>query len=316
MEKNVVRRSELTKPNTQNIASGEADMFESITYGRQPFRQFKTAALHAVASCSTVVVCLILLWLGYSVVSQGSEHISWEFFENFSSRLASRSGIKAGIYGSFYLAAMTALFAVPLGIGTAVFLEEYLPENKFRKVIDINIANLAGIPSIIYGMLGLAVFVRTLAFGGSVLSGALTMSLLVLPVIVVASREALKSVPVTIRHAAFALGAEKWQTIKAHVLPAATPGIMTGIILAMARALGETAPLILVGAVTYIAFVPTSPMDSFTVLPLQIYNWSSRPQEAFQVVAAAGIIVLMAIILLSNALAVFIRHQGEKKQKW
>lgn len=316
MEKNVVRRSSLKTKPPHTADAGEADMFESITFSSQPFRHLKTQALHVVASFSTVLVCVTLVYLGYSVVAQGADHISWDFFQNFSSRLASRSGIKAGIYGSFYLAVLTALFAVPLGIGTAVFLEEYLPESKFRKVIDVNIANLAGIPSIIYGMLGLAVFVRTLAFGGSVLSGALTMSLLVLPVIVVASREALKSVPVSIRHAAFALGAEKWQTIRAHVLPAAMPGIMTGIILAMARALGETAPLILVGAVTYIAFVPAGPMDSFTVLPLQIYNWSSRPQEAFQVVAAAGIIVLMAIILVSNALAVFIRHQGEKRQRW
>ncbi len=279
-------------------------------------RNFKSHALHFVALGSTVAICLVLLYLGWSMFEKGYDNLSFEFLNNFSSRSAARSGIKAGIYGSFYLAGLTAFFAIPLGIGTAVFLEEYMPENRTKKIIDINIANLAGIPSIIYGMLGMALFVRTLGFGGSILSGALTMSLLILPVIVVASREALKNVPASIRHAAYALGAERWQTIRAHVLPAASPGIMTGIILAMARALGETAPLILVGAVTYIAFVPAGPMDSFTVMPLQIYNWTSRPQEAFQSIAASGIIVLMGLILVSNALAVFIRYRGEKLKKW
>lgn len=312
----MVWRSSLKEITTETESQHTPDTFYNFSFAPSRMRKLKTGALHLVSALSTIIICGILVYLGYSVIAQGFDHISWEFFENFSSRLASRSGIKAGLYGSFYMATMTAIFAVPLGVGTALFLEEYLPESRIRKFIDINIANLAGIPSIIYGMLGLAVFVRTFAFGGSILSGALTMSLLILPVIVVASREALKGVPVSIRHAAYALGAEKWQTISAHVLPAAMPGIMTGIILAMARALGESAPLILVGAVTYIAFVPASPMDSFTVLPLQIYNWTSRPQEAFQVVAAAGIIVLMAIILISNAFAVFIRYQGEKKQKW
>jgi phosphate transport system permease protein len=279
-------------------------------------RNFKNHILHAVALGCTAGICLVLLYLSWSMFEKGYDTLTLDFLNNFSSRTAARSGIKAGIYGSFYLAGLTALIAIPLGIGTAVFLEEYMPESAFKKIIDINIANLAGIPSIIYGMLGLALFVRILGFGGSILSGALTMSLLILPVIVVASREALKNVPVSIRHAAYALGAEKWQTVRAHVLPAAAPGIMTGIILAMARALGETAPLILVGAVTYIAFVPEGPMDSFTVMPLQIYNWTSRPQESFQSIAASGIIVLMALILVSNALAVFIRYRGEKLKKW
>jgi len=279
-------------------------------------RNIQNRTLHAVTFACTIAICLVLVYLGWSIFERGFENLSFDFLNNFSSRSAARSGIKAGIYGSLYLAVLTALFAIPLGIGTAVFLEEYLSESRTKRLIDINISNLAGIPSIIYGMLGLALFVRTLGFGGSILSGALTMSLLILPVIVVASREALKNVPVSIRHAAYALGAERWQTVLAHVLPAAAPGIMTGIILAMARALGETAPLILVGAVTYIAFIPEGPMDSFTVMPLQIYNWTSRPQEAFQNIAATGIIVLMALILFSNALAVFIRYRGEKLKKW
>jgi phosphate transport system permease protein len=203
-----------------------------------------------------------------------------------------------------------------VGIGAAIYLEEFAADTRFRRFIDINIANLAGVPSIIYGMLGLALFVRALAFGRSVMAGALTMSILILPIIIVASREALKAVPSSIRQAAFGIGATRWQTVRAHVLPAATPGVMTGIILAMARATGETAPLILIGALNFIAFVPDGPMDSFTVLPIQIYNWASRPQDEFHAVAASGIIVLLVVVIATNALAVIIRHQAQKKIRW
>jgi phosphate transport system permease protein len=302
--------------NSQELKNAAPEIASDDWSDNRGKRNIKNNILHAVALGCTAGICLVLIYLSWSMIEKGYEGLTLDFLNNFSSRSADRSGIKAGIYGSFYLAVLTALIAIPLGIGTAVFLEEYMLESRMKKIIDINIANLAGIPSIIYGMLGLALFVRILGFGGSILSGALTMSLLILPVIVVASKEALKNVPVSIRHAAYALGAERWQTIRAHVLPAAAPGIMTGIILAMARALGESAPLILVGAVTYIAFVPEGPMDSFTVIPLQIYNWTSRPQESFQSIAASGIIVLMALILVSNALAVFIRYRGEKLKKW
>jgi len=187
---------------------------------------------------------------------------------------------------------------------------------RFTRFLEVNLSNLAGVPSIIYGILGLAIFVRWFDLGRSVLAGSLTMSLLVLPVIVVASREAIRTVPVAFRHAAFALGASRWETIRHHVLPAALPGILTGIILSLSRAIGESAPLVVVGAFGYVAFVPEGPLDDFTVLPIQIFNWTSRPQAEFHSLAAAGILVLLAILLLMNATAVVIRHRAWKSRPW
>ncbi|MCB0405616.1 MAG: phosphate ABC transporter permease PstA, partial [Bdellovibrionales bacterium] len=195
-------------------------------------------------------------------------------------------------------------------------LEEYAKKTKFGSFIEINISNLAGVPSIIYGLLGLVVFVRTFAFGRSVVSGALTMSLLILPIIIVSAREALKTVPNTIREAAYALGATKWQAIRAHVLPSALPGILTGVILSLSRAIGETAPLIMVGAVAYVAFIPDGLSSAFTVLPIQIYDWASRPQESFHQLAAAGILVLLCLLLTMNAAAILIRNHYQRKLKW
>ena len=190
----------------------------------------------------------------------------------------------------------------------AVYLEEYAKPNRVTEFININIANLAGVPSIVYGILGLAIFVRFFALERSVVSGALTMSLLILPVIIIASKEAIKAVPSSLRQAAFAVGATRWQVVRAHVLPAALPGILTGVILAMSRAIGETAPLIMIGALTYVAFVPDGPMDEFTALPIQIFNWTSRPQEEFHELASAGIVVLLGVLLMMNAVAVYIRY--------
>jgi len=246
----------------------------------------------------------------------GWDHLSWDFFNNFPSRFAEKAGIKAALYGSAYLAVFTALFAIPVGVGAAVYLEEFAEESTFRKVIDINIANLAGVPSIVFGLLGLTLFVRFFGLERSIISGALTMSILILPIIIVAAREALKAVPASIRHAAFALGATRWQTVRAHVLPAATPGILTGVILSMSRATGETAPLILIDTLSYVAFVPEGPMDSFTVLPIQMFNWIMRPQEEFHYIAAAGIIVLLGVLLATNALAIFIRYKFQGKYRW
>ena len=196
---------------------------------------------------------------------------------------------------------------------TALYLEELSRKGKFAKLIEINISNLAGVPSIVYGIIGLAIFVRGLGLERSLLSGALTMSLLILPVIIIASREAIKTVPMSIRQAAFALGATRWRTAWAHVLPASFPGILTGVILALSRAIGETAPLIMIGALTYVAFLPEGPMDSFTALPIQIFNWVSRPQQEFHELAAGGIIVLLIVLLTMNATAIFIRQKSEKK---
>jgi phosphate transport system permease protein len=209
---------------------------------------------------------------------------------------------------------LTALFSIPIGVATALYLEEYALKNRCNTWIEINISNLAGVPSIVYGMLGLILFVRGLDFGRSVLAGSLTMSLLILPVIIMVSREAIRAVPQSLRQGALALGATKWQSIWHHVLPAALPGIVTGVILALSRAIGETAPLIMIGALTYVAFVPEGPMDGFTALPIQIFNWASRPQEAFHSLAAAGIIVLMFVLLVMNGAAVWIRQRFQKKK--
>ena len=226
-----------------------------------------------------------------------------------------KAGINSALFGTLWLIGFTALFSVPIGIGAGIYLEEFGNKNYFSRFVDLNISNLAGVPSIVYGMLGLVIFVRWFGFGESVLAGSLTMSLLILPIIIIATREALRAVPGTIRQAAFALGATRWQTVYAHVLPQAFPGILTGIILALSRAIGETAPLIMIGALTYVAFVPEGPMDEFTALPIQIFNWASRPQKEFHELAAAGILVLLFVLLLMNSIAVIIRHRLENKNQ-
>ena len=270
--------------------------------------------LFTLAATLLGVAALVLLL--ESVISQGWSRLSWDFLNNFPSRIASRAGIKAALVGSIYLTGLVAVIAIPFGVGAAVYLEEFAADTKWRRVIDINIANLAGVPSIVYGMLGLMLFVRICAFGHSLLAGACTMSLLILPVIIVTSREALKTVPNGVRLAALGLGATKWQTVRAHVLPTAMPGILTGVILSLSRAVGETAPLLMIGALSYMAFVPESPMDDFTVLPIQIFNWSSRPQDEFRVAAAAGILVLLGILLTVNSCAIFMRMRYQRKMQW
>ena len=257
-----------------------------------------------------------LLYLLRSIAGQGLERVSWEFISSFPSRFAAKAGIKAALAGSAYLTLLVSVIAVPLGVGAAVYLEEFATDTKARRVIDINIANLAGVPSIVYGMLGLMLFVRFARMGHSLIAGACTMSLLILPIIIVAAREALKTVPYSVRLAAYGLGATRWQTVRAHVLPAALPGILTGVILSLSRAIGETAPLLMIGALSYMAFVPTSPSDAFTVLPIQIFNWTARPQDDFHVDAAAGIIVLLAMLLTVNALAIFLRLRFQRKMQW
>lgn len=280
---------------------------------RRKIKSFGFAVFCSLCTLSGLVVLLYLLW---TMAHNGLDKLTWDFINNFPSRFAGKAGIKAALWGSVYLSFFTALFAIPVGVGAAIYLEEFSQDTKLRRIIDTNIANLAGVPSIVYGMLGLAIFVRFLGFGRSILSGALTMAILILPIIIVAAREALKAVPQSVRHAAFALGATQWQSVRSHVLPAAVPGILTGIILAMARAAGETAPLILIGALNFVAFVPEGPMDSFTVLPIQIFNWVSRPQESFHDIAAAGMIVLVGMLILTNGLAIAIRVRHQRKLQW
>ena len=258
---------------------------------------------------------LILGVLLFHVTQEGIQWLDLQFLSDFPSRFPAKAGIHSALIGTLWLISLTALFSVPIGIGAGLYLEEFTKKNRIRQFVDLNISNLAGVPSIVYGMLGLVIFVRWFELNQSVLAGSLTMSLLILPVIIISTREALRAIPNTIRQAAFALGATRWQTIYAHVLPAAFPGILTGIILALSRAIGETAPLIMIGALTYVAFVPDGPMDDFTALPIQIFNWASRPQQQFHELAAAGILVLLFVLLLMNSIAVFIRHRLEKKNR-
>ena len=266
--------------------------------------------LAKVLTWSSLFVLAILL---YHVSITGIDRLSFDFLDRFPSRFPAKAGIKSALHGSIWMLVLVTIISVPIGVATAIYLEEYGKKNRLNRFIEINISNLAGVPSIVYGILGLAIFVRFFQFDRSVLAGSFTMSLLILPVIIISSREAIRAVPNTIRLGAYAVGATKFQTIRHHVLPIAIPGILTGIILSMSRAIGETAPLIMIGALTYVAFVPESVMDPFTTLPIQVFNWASRPQAAFHEVAAAGIIILLIVLLFMNALAIFLRNYTNKK---
>jgi len=268
--------------------------------------------LAVVLFFSTLFGLLVLTSLMVDVVRKGAPWLDWQFLTSYPSRNPEEAGIKSAIVGSFWMMLLTALFSVPIGVGAAVYLEEYAPRGWFLRLIQLNIANLAGIPSVIYGILGLGLFVRFFALGRSLLAGALTMSLLVLPIIVISTQEALRAVPQGIRESAYALGATRWQVVSSHLLPIAAPGILTGIILALSRAVGETAPLVMIGALTFIAFLPESLLDPFTVLPIQIFNWTARPQEEFRGLAAAAIIVLMVFLFLMNLSAILLRNYYER----
>jgi len=274
---------------------------------------------HATTKCFRLL-CAAVAWAGivilavllFHVTREGIRWLDLQFLTEFPSRFPEQAGIKSALWGTVWLITLTAGISIPVGVAAAIYLEEFSPKNRLSQFIEVNIGNLAGVPSIVYGILGLVLFVRFLALGRSVLAGSLTMTLLILPVIIIAAREALRAVPDSIRHAAFALGATRWQAVRAQVLPVALPGILTGVILALSRAIGETAPLVMIGALTYVAFVPEGPMDAFTALPIQIFNWASRPQANFHQLAAAGIIVLLVTLLLMNATAVWIRQRAER----
>jgi phosphate transport system permease protein len=281
--------------------------------GRLRRRSAAGIVFHIVCLLSTLVGVVVLALLLVDVVATGGARLSWEFLNGFPSRFAARAGLKPAIVGSIWTLALTGIIAFPLGVGTAVWLEEYAPASRLKTIVETNISNLAGVPSIVYGMLGLAVFVRYLALGRSILAGALTLALLVLPVIIIASQEAIKAVPGSIRLGAYALGATKWEVIRHHVFPLALPGILTGTILALSRAIGEAAPLIVVGALAFVPFVPTSPTDPFTVIPIQIYNWVSRPQAEFREIAAAASIVLLVLLLSLNAAAILLRNRYSRR---
>jgi phosphate transport system permease protein len=277
-------------------------------------RQRRGKLAHALFLAATGVGIVTLIVLMADIVADGAGSLSWQFLTSFPSRFAARAGLKAALVGTVWILAMTTVFSFPLGVATAVWLEEYAPRNWWSRTIQMNIANLAAVPSIVYGILGLAVFVRAMHMGRSVWAGSLTLTLLILPVIIIASQEAIRAVPGSIRLGAYALGATRWQTVRLQVLPMAMPGILTGTILGLSRAVGETAPLIMIGALAFVPFVPSGPGDSFTVLPIQIFNWISRPQVAFHHLAAAGIIVLLVVLMAFNLVAVLLRNKYTKNR--
>ena len=278
---------------------------------REVLMEWLFLVLAWVALLLTISVLLAILG---KLFADGLTRVNWQFLTSFPSRRPEEAGIFSAWVGTIYVMFLTAAIALPLGIGAAIYLEEFASRNWFTRLVELNINNLAAIPAIIYGLLGLQVFVRWFRMGESVLAGACTLAIMSLPVIIVASREALRAVPVSIREAALALGATRWQTVRDHVLPLAIPGILTGTILALSRAIGEAAPLVTIGALTFVAFLPKSPLDPFTVLPIQAYNWVSRPQPEFHRNAAAALIVLLALLLLMNSIAIYLRNRYQ--QRW
>ena len=282
---------------------------------KRTYRRVLGGIFYGLFLASVCVGIIGLVVLLYEVLSNGLPWINWQFITDYPSRHPEEAGLFSALMGTVWLMGMTALFTVPVGVGAAIYLEEYAPRNILTRVIEINVANLAGVPSIVYGLLGLALFVTWFQLGRSILAGSMTLSLLVLPIVILSSREAIRAVPDSYRQAAYAMGADQWQVIKQVILPSAAPGILTGTILAMSRAIGEAAPVIAISALVYLTYVPAHPMDRFTVLPIQIYNWIARPQDEFRGLAAAGIIVLLVILLTMNAIAVFLRNRYQVRSE-
>jgi phosphate transport system permease protein len=301
--------SQLRAPVGMPPGSGVRYVSEASSKDRIKSGLFKAALLFSLA-IGFVTLTLLLV----DVARDGLGHLSWDFVTSFPSSLPSRAGIQSPIVGTICLMIIVAVVTIPVGVGAAIYLEEYADKERwYNRVIEVNIQNLAAVPSIVYGILGLAFLVRGLGLGRVLLAGGLTLSLLVLPIVIIASREAIRSVPTGIREGALALGATRWQMIRRQVLPAAIPGIATGSILALSRAIGETAPLILIGAIVFVPFNPDGLMSEFTALPIQIFNWTTRPQDEFKLLAAAAIIVLLALLLTMNAFAIWIRNRYQRK---
>jgi phosphate transport system permease protein len=275
-------------------------------------RRVMNYMFHSVFLLATLIGIIVLAILLVDIVKRGWDWLTPEFFENFASRLPSRAGFKAAIWGSLWMIGVTAPLTFIIGVSTAIYLEEYSKKNWLSRFIQLNISNLAGVPSIVYGILGLTLFVRAMELGSSVIAGSLTMTLLVLPIVIVASRESIASVPSSLKQASYAMGASRWQTIRHVILPYSLPGILTGTILALSRAIGETAPLIMVGAVTFLAFTPENVLSQFTVMPIQIYQWIGLPRIEFQQLAAAGIVVLLIVLLTMNAIAILLRNKFQR----
>ncbi len=283
----------------------------------RPYAKIASQAFALACGLCTLLSVSVLVLLLWNIFGFGWSSLSWDFVTSWPSRFAAKSGIWSALIGSLYLIGVTALFSVPIGVGAAIYLEEYAPPSRWRSLVQINIANLAGVPSIVYGILGLGLFVRMMHLNRGVLAGGLTLTLVVLPIIILSSQEALRAVPSTIRQASYALGATRWQTIWHQLLPISLPGILTGVILSLSRALGEAAPLVVIGAATFVRFTPKNLItDDYTALPVQIFNWTEQPQVAFHEIAAAGIIVLLTVLIAMNALAVILRQRFSKKVRW
>jgi phosphate transport system permease protein len=286
--------------------------------------------IFAVVGLACMMVAIIMLLAAFlDLFIDGAHRLTWDFFTSFPSRRAGQAGILSAWVGTAFVMLTTMMAAVPMGIAAAVYLEEYAPKNWVTDLIEINVTNLAGVPSIVYGLLALGLFVYQLGFGQSILSAGLTLALMILPIVIVATREALRSIPRNIREAAYALGATRWQLVSGHLIPYARGGILTGVIIGMSRAIGETAPIITIGALTFIAFLPINPeapvlsilrfdwlWQPFTVLPIQMFNWVSRPEKAFLANAAAAGVVLIVMTLLMNGVAIYLRYSIRKKIKW
>jgi phosphate transport system permease protein len=282
---------------------------------RLRLRKVVGSIFYVVFLGSVLIGIVGLVALLTQILVQGVPWLSIGFLTSYPSRHPEQAGLLSALFGTLWVMAVTAALTVPIGVSAAIYLEEYASKNWLTQAIEINISNLAGVPSIVYGLLGLAVFVQWMSLGRSVIAGAATLSLLVLPIVILASREAIRAVPDTYRQAAYALGGDKWQVVRGVVLPSAVPGILTGTILAMSRAIGEAAPVIAISALVYLTFVPSSPLDRFTVLPIQIFNWISRPQADFRGLAAAGIIVLLVILLSMNAIAIYLRDKYQVRSE-
>lgn len=296
---------------------------------RIAFNKFWNNLFLIAGLLSTLVGLVLLFALMANLLIDGAPRLSYKFFTSFPSRFPNEAGILSAWVGSFLVLIVTAFAAIPLGAAAGIYLEEYAKKNWLTDIIEINIANLAGVPSIVYGLLALGSFVYFFKFGESILTAGLTLALLILPMVIMATREAIRAIPNSIREASYALGATKWQTVQSHIIPYSTGGILTGVIIGLSRAIGETAPIITIGALTFIAFLPSSPFsskfpfisfkwlnDPFTVLPIQMFNWVSRPQREFQLNAAAAGIVLMVMTLLMNGFAIYIRYRFRKRIKW
>ena len=295
-----------------------------LTWRKQLDKVFIAIGLAALFGCLAILAILF-----FDLVRDGAPRFGWEFFTSFPSRKAEHAGILSAAVGTILMMLVTALVALPVGVAAAIYLEEYAPKNWFTGIIEINVTNLAGVPSIIYGLLALGLFVYQFNFGQSVLTAGLTLALLILPIVIVATREAIRAIPQSIRDGAYALGATQWQTVRDHILPYSSAGILTGMIIGLARAIGETAPIITIGALTFIAFLPPAPLSAeppflnfewltspFTVMPIQMFNWTSRPEAAFQANAAAAGFVLVFMTLAMNGLAIWLRYRLRKNIKW